>query len=194
MFVCLTMTNPNQMLLFGCSKMVDETNLSSKLPVADGPREIWGGKLCWWCLSSGFLLRMFLFSFADSFCFVFTSTPSYETSPLCSILCSLGNTYNNKPLNLITQLRKCHNEDKIGLFVWSWTSAAKPWTDWTCTCWYEALLVRCFLGRQSIFHLHTYVFLLQYETWPDCTDAHATCLYGTLLIAGVFLDASSYFA
>ena len=32
------MTNPNQLcdvLLFVCSKMVDETNLSSKLPVAD---------------------------------------------------------------------------------------------------------------------------------------------------------------
>ena len=32
----LTMTNPNQMrevLLFVCSKMADETNLSSKLPV-----------------------------------------------------------------------------------------------------------------------------------------------------------------
>ena len=34
----LTMTNPNQMcevLLFVCSKMADETNFSSKLPVAD---------------------------------------------------------------------------------------------------------------------------------------------------------------
>ena len=34
----LTMTNPNQrrvVLLFVCSKMADETNLSSKLPVAD---------------------------------------------------------------------------------------------------------------------------------------------------------------
>ena len=32
------MTNPNQLcyvLLFVCSKMTDETNLSSKLPVAD---------------------------------------------------------------------------------------------------------------------------------------------------------------
>ena len=39
----LTMTNPNQlcdMLLFVCSKMADETNLSSKLPVADRTREI----------------------------------------------------------------------------------------------------------------------------------------------------------
>ena len=35
------MTNPSQlydMLLFVCSKMVDETNLSSKLPVADRTR------------------------------------------------------------------------------------------------------------------------------------------------------------
>ena len=34
----LTITNPNQLcdvLLFVCSKMADETNLSSKLPVAD---------------------------------------------------------------------------------------------------------------------------------------------------------------
>ena len=39
----LTMTNPNQMcdvLLFVCSKMADETNLSSKLSVADRTREI----------------------------------------------------------------------------------------------------------------------------------------------------------
>ena len=38
----LTMTNPNQLcnvLLFVCSKMADETNLSSKLPVADSTKE-----------------------------------------------------------------------------------------------------------------------------------------------------------
>ena len=38
----LTMTNPNQLcdvLLFACSKMADETNLSSKLPVADRSEE-----------------------------------------------------------------------------------------------------------------------------------------------------------
>ena len=39
----LTMTNPNQMrevLLFVCSKIADETNLSSKLLVADSTREV----------------------------------------------------------------------------------------------------------------------------------------------------------
>ena len=39
----LTMTNPNQLcdvLLFVCSKMADETKLSSKLPVADRTREV----------------------------------------------------------------------------------------------------------------------------------------------------------
>ena len=39
----LTMTNPNQLcdvLLFVCSKRADETNLSSKLPVADRTREV----------------------------------------------------------------------------------------------------------------------------------------------------------
>ena len=39
----LTMTNPNQLcdvLLFACSKMADETNLSSKLPVADRTRKV----------------------------------------------------------------------------------------------------------------------------------------------------------
>ena len=39
----LTMTSPNQMcdvLLFVCSKMTDETNLSSKLPVAVRIREV----------------------------------------------------------------------------------------------------------------------------------------------------------
>ena len=39
----LTVTNPNQLcdvLLFVCSKMADETNLSSELPVADRTREV----------------------------------------------------------------------------------------------------------------------------------------------------------
>ena len=39
----LKMTNPNQLcdvLLFVYSEMADETNLSSKLPVADRTREI----------------------------------------------------------------------------------------------------------------------------------------------------------
>ena len=39
----LTMTSPNQLcdvLLLVCSKMADETNLSSKLPVADRTREV----------------------------------------------------------------------------------------------------------------------------------------------------------
>ena len=46
----LTMTNPNQMremLLFVCSKIADETNLSCKLPVANSTREVRGRKLCW---------------------------------------------------------------------------------------------------------------------------------------------------
>ena len=79
----------NCVILFVCSKMADETNLSSNLPAADRTREVWGRKLCWWCLSSGFTLCRFLLGFADSFCFVFTSSPSYEASPLCMILCSL---------------------------------------------------------------------------------------------------------
>ena len=38
----LTMTNTNQLcdVLFVCFKMVDETNLSSKLPIADRTREV----------------------------------------------------------------------------------------------------------------------------------------------------------
>ena len=39
--------------------------------------------------SSVLPLRTFLLGFADSFCFIFTGTPSYEASPLCSILCNL---------------------------------------------------------------------------------------------------------
>ena len=88
----LTMTNTNQLcevLLNVCSKMADETNLMSKMPVADKTREVWGRKPCWWCLGSGFPLCTFLLGFADSFCFVFTSTPSYQASPLCSILYNL---------------------------------------------------------------------------------------------------------
>ena len=88
----LTMTNRNQLcdvLLFVCSKMADETNLSSKLSVADRTRQVWGRKLLWWCLSSDFPQCTFLLHFADSFCFLFTSSPSYEASPLCTILCNL---------------------------------------------------------------------------------------------------------
>ena len=69
--------------------MADETNLSSKLPIADRTREVWGRKLCWWCLSSGFPLCTFLLGFADSFCCVFTSSPFNEASQLCTILCNL---------------------------------------------------------------------------------------------------------
>ena len=38
----LTMNNPNQLcdVLFVCSQMADETNLSPKLPVADRTREV----------------------------------------------------------------------------------------------------------------------------------------------------------
>ena len=39
----LTVANPNhkrEVLLFACYKMADETNLSSKLPVADSTREV----------------------------------------------------------------------------------------------------------------------------------------------------------
>ena len=88
----LTMTNPNQLydvLLFVCSKMADETNLSFQLPVADRAREVWRRKLCWWCLSSGFPLCTFLLGLADTFCFVFTSSPFYEASPLCTIMFNL---------------------------------------------------------------------------------------------------------
>ena len=87
----LTMTNPNQLcdvVLFVCFKMSDKTNLSSKLPVADRTREVWGRKLFWWCPSSGLPLCTFLLGFADSFCFVFTSSPSYEASRFCTILCN----------------------------------------------------------------------------------------------------------
>ena len=58
----LTMTNPNQLcdvLLFVCSKMADEINLSSKLPIADRTREVSGRKRCWLRLSSGFPLCTF---------------------------------------------------------------------------------------------------------------------------------------
>ena len=46
-------------------------------------------RLCLWRLSSGFPLCTFLLSFADSFCFVCTSTSSYEASPFWSCaICS----------------------------------------------------------------------------------------------------------
>ena len=117
----LTMTNPNQlsdMLLFVCSKMTVETNLSSKLPVADRTREVWGRKLCWWCLSSGFPLCTFLLGFADSFCFVFNSSPFYEASPgdfvrSCAI-CS------HDPVGMLKSLREAL---RVSLYRFFWP----PW-------------------------------------------------------------------
>ena len=44
-------------------------NLSSKLPVADKTREVWGRKCCWWCLGSDFPLSKFLPGFTYSFRF-----------------------------------------------------------------------------------------------------------------------------
>ena len=75
----LTITNPNQMrevLLFVRFNMA---NLSAKLSVADNTREIGERKLCWWCLSHGFPLSTFLLGFAVYFCFIFTSTPYYDS-------------------------------------------------------------------------------------------------------------------
>ena len=85
----LTMTNPNQLcdvLLFLCSKMADETNLSSKLPVADRSEEESSVDDA---LALAFRCAHFCFGFADSFCFVFTSSPFYEALRLCTILCNL---------------------------------------------------------------------------------------------------------
>ena len=116
----LTMTIPNQLcdvLLFVCSKMADEPNLSSKLPVADRTREVWGRKLCWWCLSSGFPLCTFLFGFADSFRFVFTSSPFYEASPLCTILCNLLWVY------LFGMLKSLREALRVSLYCFFWP----PW-------------------------------------------------------------------
>ena len=78
-----------EVLLFVCFQMPDDTNPSSKLSVADGTREIWGRKLCWWFRSTGFPLNTFLLGFADFNCFLFTCTPSYDVSSLCLILCDL---------------------------------------------------------------------------------------------------------
>ena len=90
LIVCLsllTITNLiqiHEVLLLVFSKMADETNLSSKLPVADRTREEES--------SAGDALSLpfhFLLEFADSFCFIFTSIPSYEALPLSSILYNL---------------------------------------------------------------------------------------------------------
>ena len=95
-FVCHYWRRPiliKCMYIFVCSKMVDETNFSSKLPVADRTRELWGRKLCWWCLSPGFPLSTFLLGFADSVCFVFTTTPFNEATlldPVKSVPTTVG--------------------------------------------------------------------------------------------------------
>ena len=80
------MTNPNQMckvLLFVCSKMADETDLSSKMPVVDRTSSVDDA------LALVFRCARFCLASLILFCFVFTSTSSYEALPFCTILCNL---------------------------------------------------------------------------------------------------------
>ena len=88
----LTMTNPNQLcdvLLFVCSKMADETNLSSKLllQIEQGKSEEESS------VGEALALAFRCARFCSASLIVFASysptPPSYEASPLCSILCNL---------------------------------------------------------------------------------------------------------
>ena len=83
---------------------------------ADSTRKVWGRKLCWWCLSSGFPLRTFPLGFADSFYFVYTSIPSYEASPLCSILCNLFHDF-------VGMLKSLREALRVSLYRFFWL----PW-------------------------------------------------------------------
>ena len=86
------MTNPNQLcdvLLFVCSKMTDETNLSSKLPVADRTREVWGRMLCWWCFALAFHCARFCSALLILFASYSPAPLFYEALPLCTIPCNL---------------------------------------------------------------------------------------------------------
>ena len=79
------MTNLNQMLevlLFVCSKMADETSLSSKLPVADRTREVWGRMLCCDTLALAFRWARCCSASLNHYA-------SYSLASLCSILCNL---------------------------------------------------------------------------------------------------------
>ena len=82
------MTNPNQLcdvLLFVCSKMVDEPNLSSKLPVAGSEEES--------SVDDALALASRYARFCSASLILFASySPAplfYEASPLCTILCNL---------------------------------------------------------------------------------------------------------
>ena len=85
------MTNPNQLcdvLLFECSKMADETNLSSKLPVAEQERpeeESSVGD----ALALAFPCARFCSASLIRFASYSPAPPFYEASPLCTILCNL---------------------------------------------------------------------------------------------------------
>ena len=86
------MTNPNQMpevLLFVCSKMADEINLSSKQPVVDSTDRSEEESSVGDALALAFRYAGFCSASLILVCFVFASAPSYEASPLCSILCNL---------------------------------------------------------------------------------------------------------
>ena len=74
----LTLINPNQLcevLVFVCSKMADQTNLSSKLPVADRTREVWERKLCGEALALAFCCTRFYWASLILFA-------SYSPAPL----------------------------------------------------------------------------------------------------------------
>ena len=101
------MTNPNQLcdvLLFVCSRMADETNLSSKLPVADRTREVWGRKFCWWCLSSGFPLCTFLLKK----CHCQYTSPSFTVNHFTrpSDVTATRIIINSRPTNVVSNVRQ----------------------------------------------------------------------------------------
>ena len=135
--------------------MADETNLRSKLPVADRTREVSGRKRCWWCLSSSFPLCTFLLGFADSFCFVFTSFPFYEASPLCTIMCNFVRSCaicSDYSVVMLKSLREALRVSLYGFFCPPWErfpTWSSPW--------------RIFFGKRSSGIL---------VTWP----VHLNCV------------------
>ena len=144
----LTMTNPNQLcdvLLFVCSKMADETNLSSKLPVADRTREVWRTELCWWSLSSGFPLCTFLLASLILF-------GSYSSAPLLKRSCHFVRSCAICSHDSVGMLKSLREALRVSLYRFFFLRVMSPF----CLHYYA------FFSRYYAFISHYYAFNKHY--------------------------------
>ena len=100
------------------------------MPFADRTREVWGRKLCWWRLSSGFPLCTILFGFTDSF-----------DAPLLMRPCHFARSCAICTPDSVSMLKSLREALRVSLYRFFWP----PWERFhTCSS-----PERIFLGNRS---------------------------------------------